>query len=313
MRGLPGSGKTTVSEILSTHDNIKYPVISADDYMIDESGNYLYDNSKIRYVHERCYERVKEEMINGTKRIFVCNVLIDERQKSPYIELAEEYSYSVFSMIVENNHNNVNVHGCNDDTIHKMKGRFTVKTLPNSIDKLIPYIPNFLTFDWLIENSPASIKERMDLLKYLSEREDFHPEENVYEHIRNVTESVEYTFDPDIILAAFFHDQWKLEVAYRIKENGISKKDKIEDINNILSSRNIKTYGHERLAEMNVKLYDKFITGVQGNTENVSWLVGNHMRIKQFDHMRECKRSKLTSNPLFNKLLILAEADKNIK
>jgi hypothetical protein len=45
----------------------------------------------------------------------------------PYYILAEQYGYSVFSVVVENRHNGVNVHGVPEDKLEQMKTRFEIK------------------------------------------------------------------------------------------------------------------------------------------------------------------------------------------
>ena len=44
VRGLPGSGKTTLAKLLS--GNGKHPVFSIDDYFTDPDGNYTFDYAK---------------------------------------------------------------------------------------------------------------------------------------------------------------------------------------------------------------------------------------------------------------------------
>jgi hypothetical protein len=44
-----------------------------------------------------------------------------------YFELAEEYGYRVYSLIVENRHGGVNEHGVPADKLEQMKNRFEVK------------------------------------------------------------------------------------------------------------------------------------------------------------------------------------------
>jgi hypothetical protein len=45
----------------------------------------------------------------------------------PYYEMAEEYGYRVYSLIVENRHSGVNEHGVPDETLEKMENRFQLK------------------------------------------------------------------------------------------------------------------------------------------------------------------------------------------
>jgi len=40
--------------------------------------------------------------------------------------MAEERGYVVFSIIVENRHNGVNIHGCPDEKVNIMRDRFEI-------------------------------------------------------------------------------------------------------------------------------------------------------------------------------------------
>jgi hypothetical protein len=44
----------------------------------------------------------------------------------PYFEMAKEWGYTVFSIIVENRHGGVNEHGVPEDKLEIMKNRFEV-------------------------------------------------------------------------------------------------------------------------------------------------------------------------------------------
>jgi hypothetical protein len=44
-----------------------------------------------------------------------------------YYNLAKEFNYRVFSMIVENRHDGVNSHGVPEDKLESMKSRFEIK------------------------------------------------------------------------------------------------------------------------------------------------------------------------------------------
>jgi hypothetical protein len=45
----------------------------------------------------------------------------------PYFDLAEKHGYRVYSLIVENRHGGVNVHGVPEDKLEIMKNRFEMK------------------------------------------------------------------------------------------------------------------------------------------------------------------------------------------
>ena len=66
-------------------------------------------------------------MILEYPKIVVSNTFTQEWEIEPYFELAKEYGYKVFVVIVENRHNGVNAHNVPEDKIEQMKNRFNIK------------------------------------------------------------------------------------------------------------------------------------------------------------------------------------------
>lgn len=104
------------------------PVFEADQYFIDsETGEYKFDGSKIKLAHKWCKLRVEQSMEDGLQKIAVSNTFTQEWEMDAYYELAKQYGYRVFSLIVENRHGGVNEHGVPEDKLELMKTRFEVK------------------------------------------------------------------------------------------------------------------------------------------------------------------------------------------
>jgi predicted kinase len=130
VRGLPGSGKSTFAK----HIWNDYAICEADQYFIDKStGEYKFDASKLKNAHAWCREqveiRMKDNVVNPQyyPEIVVSNTSTMEWEMQPYVDLANQYGYEVFSLIVENRHNGNNVHGVPIDKIEQMKDRFEIK------------------------------------------------------------------------------------------------------------------------------------------------------------------------------------------
>jgi predicted kinase len=122
LRGIPGAGKSTFAQSLDC------PVFEADQYFIDsETGEYKFDGSKIKLAHNWCKLRVEHSMEDGLQKIAVSNTFTQEWEMDTYYELAKQYGYRVFSLIVENRHGGVNEHGVPEDKLELMKTRFEVK------------------------------------------------------------------------------------------------------------------------------------------------------------------------------------------
>ena len=124
IRGVPGSGKTTLAETLALA--LEGFVASSDDYFM-VNGEYQFDPTKLKQAHAWCQRVVRGQMRDSDREnIFVANTFTQAWEMKPYIDMAEEYGYRVFSMIVENRHDGKNVHGCPDDKVEQMKKRFEV-------------------------------------------------------------------------------------------------------------------------------------------------------------------------------------------
>ena len=129
VRGLPGSGKSTFALDLVGSD---FLVCEADKYfMVD--GEYKFDGSKLKEAHESCRNLVetymKDSLVNDQfyREIAVSNTFTQEWEMQPYFDLAKQYGYMVFSIIVENRHGGSNQHNVPAEAIQRMKDRFSVK------------------------------------------------------------------------------------------------------------------------------------------------------------------------------------------
>ena len=129
VRGLQGSGKSTFALDLVGSD---FLVCEADKYfMVD--GEYKFDGSKLKEAHESCRNLVetymKDSLMNDQfyREIAVSNTFTQAWEMQPYLDLAKQYGYMVFTIIVENRHGGVNQHGVPDEALTRMKDRFEIK------------------------------------------------------------------------------------------------------------------------------------------------------------------------------------------
>lgn len=123
LRGLPGSGKTTLAKELS--ENGKYPVFSVDDYFTDsKTDEYKFEFDKNYLAYKQCEENTKRSMQNGIAKIFLDNTFTLEWEIEPYFKLASEFNYKIFVVTVENRHKNKNIHQISDEQIQKMAEKY---------------------------------------------------------------------------------------------------------------------------------------------------------------------------------------------
>jgi hypothetical protein len=66
-------------------------------------------------------------MESSIPKIAVSNTSTQEWEMEPYFNMAKEYGYTVFTIVVENRHGGVNVHNVPENIIDNMKNRFEIK------------------------------------------------------------------------------------------------------------------------------------------------------------------------------------------
>jgi predicted kinase len=126
LRGLPGSGKSTLAKQLGGSH------FETDKYFVGENGEYNFDGSKLKEAHQWCQDSVANAMmLNHTtgehETIVISNTFTQEWEMKPYMDMAKNWGYRVFTIIVENRHGGVNQHGVPDEKLQQMNDRFEIK------------------------------------------------------------------------------------------------------------------------------------------------------------------------------------------
>ncbi|NXT05348.1 N42L2 protein, partial [Prunella fulvescens] len=93
LRGLPGSGKSTLSRVLlgRSCDGI---VLSTDDYFRQQYG-YTYNAAQLGDAHEWNRKRAKQAMEQGKSPVIIDNTNTQAWEMKPYVEVALEKGYRV--------------------------------------------------------------------------------------------------------------------------------------------------------------------------------------------------------------------------
>jgi predicted kinase len=121
LRGLPGSGKTTLGNAMG------FNPLAADDYFYDEAGNYNFNARDLPKAHKWCLLRTEHQMEDGVERIVVANTFTQQWEMNNYFALAEQYGYQLHTVIVENRHGGTNIHNVPDEALQKMANRFEIQ------------------------------------------------------------------------------------------------------------------------------------------------------------------------------------------
>ncbi|XP_064208810.1 NEDD4-binding protein 2-like 1 [Anguilla rostrata] len=131
MRGLPGSGKTTLSWDIMKEYDYTGEVLSTDDYFIDDYGYYNFDFYSLERAHNWNQERAEEAMQNGVHPIIIDNTNMRRCHMEPYVQMGLEYGYYIkfrttpdtFRCSVEELHKRANC-GITKRVMYRMKKNF---------------------------------------------------------------------------------------------------------------------------------------------------------------------------------------------
>lgn len=143
-----------------------------------------------------------------------------------------------------------------------------------------------------LDSCPKEVREKILVLKFLREREDFHPEDCCYDHVSIVLERCKLLDDQDMILTALFHDIEKWSCCKYNEKNGYPTAP-----------------DHDKQGMITALAHADWIRSLGADPHNVAWLCQQHMRVKLIDEMRKKKRLKLTQHPLWHKLRAFAYCD----
>lgn len=148
---------------------------------------------------------------------------------------------------------------------------------------------NILNFKSLYQDAPIELKKVILNQWKAPQNPEWHPEGNTLKHIIYVVQRAitNHPDDPDMIMAAFFHDLGKFDTLDTNPKTG-----------------HPTAYGHELVSADLVKQYSDWISSYGADPEKVYYIVKNHMKIKPrtWDQMKPIKKDPIIGDPSFNKL-----------
>lgn len=148
---------------------------------------------------------------------------------------------------------------------------------------------SIVNFKSLYQDAPIELKKVILNQWKAPQNPEWHPEGNTLKHIIYVVQRAitNHPDDPDMIMAAFFHDLGKFDTLDTNPKTG-----------------HPTAYGHEFISADLVKQYADWISSYGADPKNVYYIVKNHMKIKPrtWDKMRQIKKDPIIGDPSFNKL-----------
>jgi len=132
MRGVPGSGKTTLTLYLEAEYGMPAVICSADHFFYFDKPhnpiNYKFNPKLLGAAHDKCRENFKEALASGEALVIVDNTNIKLREFQWYIKFATDsgYNVAVHSIVgcSAKECHKVNVHGVPIEAIQRMIDNF---------------------------------------------------------------------------------------------------------------------------------------------------------------------------------------------
>ena len=118
IRGLPGSGKSTIAEYLHRG----WGGINSTIYSHDYRGTKSFKENQL-WIEKQ----VQKDMEPGIPNIIVHNVMSEGWEYKSFLKLAEEFGYTVFSLVVEDRHGSGSVHTIPQQSLNRAEERFKIQ------------------------------------------------------------------------------------------------------------------------------------------------------------------------------------------
>lgn len=118
IRGLPGSGKSTIAKALTRAGFHWY---EADTYHLNNEGDYCFDPANAKAAHEWCQSKTRGALESGHS-VVVSNTFTRRWEMEPYFEMAK--ALGIEPNVMEAKGSWPNVHAVPAEVLEQMRARW---------------------------------------------------------------------------------------------------------------------------------------------------------------------------------------------
>jgi predicted kinase len=132
LQGAPGSGKSTLARrLLDLVPNLV--VASADDYFVNEKGQYVFDATLLSKAHGDCRLVARGGLVRGSS-VVVDNTNIFARHAAPYVEMAAARGIPIVYIRCTGEYGNV--HGVPEDRVKYVRSQMEELTTALCLEEI---------------------------------------------------------------------------------------------------------------------------------------------------------------------------------
>lgn len=117
IRGIPGSGKTTIAHEMDA------ALVEADQFFVNKDGEYHHDRRFIKDAHEWCQMEMKRLLLAGND-VVVANTFIKKWEIVGYLKAVQSLGLDLDIEVLEARGEYANVHGVPEDIVCRMKHQY---------------------------------------------------------------------------------------------------------------------------------------------------------------------------------------------
>lgn len=133
VRGLPGSGKTTLAKGLSlrvSQAGTPSAVVSADMYFHKDTGKYDFDREELYRAHRWCQDTTNILLQDGIE-VYVANTFLGFKEMASYLSYATLHNFGITLITANNDFGSV--HEVSEETMMRFRNR--IQTHDHIIDR----------------------------------------------------------------------------------------------------------------------------------------------------------------------------------